>query len=129
MAYRLCQDESCTRVKRLSQRLHVRPSSASKMVSKLAQLGYLKYDHLENILLTDEGRIAGNYLLERHNILERFFVMLRSPCPLEETELVEHMLGDLTVLKLKVLMEFFLQNPDIKKQFNDFRDMVILPKE
>ncbi len=33
--------------------------------------------------------------------------MLRSPRPLEEAELVEHMLGDLTVLEIKVLMEFF----------------------
>ena len=129
MAYRLCLEEKCTRINRLSGRLHVRPSSASKMVSKLVQLGYLRYDSFENVLLTDEGRITGDYLLQRHNTLERFFTMLRSPRPLEEAELVEHMLGDLTVLEIKVLMEFFIQNPDIEKQFKNFRDMVNLPNE
>jgi hypothetical protein len=44
---------------------------------------------------------------------------------LEEAELVEHMLGDLTVLEIKMLMEFFIQNPDVKIQFENFRDMVI----
>jgi Mn-dependent DtxR family transcriptional regulator len=129
MAYRLCLEEKCTRINRLSGRLHVRPSSASKMVSKLVQLGYLRYDSFENVLLTEEGRITGDYLLQRHNTLERFFTMLRSPRPLEEAELVEHMLGDLTVLEIKVLMEFFIQNPDIEKQFKNFRDMVNLPNE
>ncbi len=129
MTYRLCMEESCTRINRLSERLHVRPSSASKMVSKLVQLGYLKYDSLENILLTDEGRITGDYLLERHNTLERFFIMLRSPCPLEEAELVEHMVGDLTVLEIKVLMEFFAQNPDVEKRFKSFRGMAVFPEE
>jgi len=99
------------------------------MVTKLVQLGYLKYNSLENILLTDEGKITGKYLLERHNTLERFFTMLKSPRPLEEAELVEHMLGDLTVLEIKVLMEFFIQNPDIEKQFEKFRDMLIFSKE
>ena len=129
MAYRLCLEESCIRINKLSERLHVRPPSASKMVSKLVQLGYLRYDRFENILLTDEGRVTGCYLLERHNTLEHFFIMLKSQRPLEEAEMVEHMLGDLTVLEIKVLMEFFIQNPDIEKQFKSFRDMVIFPED
>jgi len=55
--------------------------------------------------------------------------MLKSQRPLEEAEMVEHMLGDLTVLEIKVLMEFFIQNPDIEKQFKSFRDMVIFPED
>ncbi|MGC6175080.1 metal-dependent transcriptional regulator [Lacrimispora sp. 38-1] len=128
MAYRLCLEENYTRVNKLSERLHVRPSSASKMVARLVGLGYLEYDSFESILLTGEGRTAGAYLLERHNTVERFFIMVGSPNPLEEAELVEHTLSTLTVLEIKALLEFFTQNPDIEKQFKKFRDTVVFPE-
>ncbi len=56
MAYRLCLQYSYARVNKLSELLHVRPSSASKMISKLANLGYLEYDRHEIILLTEKGQ-------------------------------------------------------------------------
>lgn len=124
MTYRLCIEEKYTRINRLSEYLHVRPSSASKMVSRLVELGYLEYDSLGSILLTGKGRKVGAYLLERHNIMERFFTLVGSANCLEETELVEHMLCPSTVLKIKALMEFFAQNPDIVQQFKSFADNV-----
>ncbi len=113
---------------KISEKLHVRPSSASKMVSKLVALGYLGYDSLDSILLTGEGRRTGAYLLERHHTLERFLNLVGSANPLEETELVEHVLSASTVLEIKALLEFFAQNPDIEKHFRKFRDTVIFPE-
>lgn len=127
MVYRLCLEEKYTRVSKLSERLHVRPSSASKMILKLVELGYLKYDSYESILLTEAGRTTGAYLLERHNIIERFFLLLGSDNPLEETELVEHVLGASTVLKIEALLSF-MQNPDIHKQYKSLRNTVISPE-
>ncbi|MGF7143904.1 Mn-dependent DtxR family transcriptional regulator [Anaerotaenia torta] len=128
MVYRLCIEENYTRINKLSDRLHVRPSSASKMVSRLVGLGYLEYDSFDSILLTNKGRAAGFYLLERHNIIERFFLMLGSPHPLEETELIEHTLSPMTVLEIKALLDFFTQNSDIERQFKAFRDSVVFPE-
>ncbi|MBA4700140.1 MAG: DtxR family transcriptional regulator [Ruminococcus sp.] len=128
MAYRLCLEESYTRVNKLSECLNVRPSSVSKMVSRLVKLGYLEYDRLDSILLTEEGRITGAYLLERHNIIEHFFALAGSSNPLEETELVEHMLSSSTVLRIQTLLKFFEENPDIHRRFKSFRDRTVFPE-
>jgi Mn-dependent DtxR family transcriptional regulator len=90
-------------------------------------VGYLKYDSYESILLTEAGRTTGAYLLERHNIIERFFLLLGSDNPLVETELVEHVLSASTVLKIEALLSF-MQNPDIHKQYKSLRDAVISPE-
>lgn len=125
MAYRLCREKEYTRINKLSESLHVRPSSASKMVSRLAQLGYLEYDSHERILLTEEGRTTGAYLLERHHIMEKFFTLLGSENPLEETELAEHILYSSTVLRIQALLEFFAQNPAVNQQFKSYIDSAV----
>ena len=120
MVYRLCRVENYTRVNKLSESLHVRPSSASKMISKLVELGYLKYDKHDSILLTENGRKSGAYLLERHHIMERFFTLIGSADPLVETELVEHMICSSSVLRIQAMLEFFEQNPEIEEQFKRY---------
>ena len=123
MAYRLCIEEGYTRINKLSESLNVRPSSASKMVSRLSELGFLEYDRLDSIRLTEEGKATGAYLLERHHIMERFFSLVGSSNPLEETELVEHMLCSSTVFKIQAMLEFFAKNPDIIQQLRPFIDL------
>lgn len=129
MVYRLCREENYTRINKLSESLHVRPSSASKMTSKLVEAGYLKYDSLESILLTNAGRKAGAYLLERHHIIERFFTLIGSTDPLVETELVEHMICSSTVLRIQKILEFFEKNPEIEQQFRSFTQRSLNCKE
>lgn len=124
MTYRLCIEESHTRINKLSERLHVRPPSASKMVSRLIALGYLENDSTDRILLTDHGKVTGAYLLERHNIVERFFILIGSPNPLKETEMVEHMLSFTTVLKIQAMLEFFIKNPEAVRRFEAVRNRV-----
>ncbi|RFZ76984.1 DtxR family transcriptional regulator [Lacrimispora amygdalina] len=128
MTYRLCLEEDYTRINKLSEKLNVRPPSASKMVSKLVELDFLKYNNLDNILLTTEGRITGAYLLERHNIIESFFTLVGSANALEETELVEHTLGSATVFRIKRLLEFFTQNPSVNQEFQSFMDLSAFPE-
>lgn len=126
MTYRLCLEENYTRINKLSEKLNVRPSSASKMVSRLIELDFLKYNNLDNILLTTEGRITGAYLLERHNIIESFFTLIGSANALEETELVEHTLCSFTVLRIKTLLEFLTQNPSVNQELKSFMDLSAL---
>lgn len=122
MAYRLCAREGYTRINKLSECLNVRPPSTSKMVSRLIALGFLEYDRLDRIRLTEKGGTAGAYLMERHHIMERFFSLVGSINPLEETELVEHMLCASTVHKIQALVEFFAQNPSLYRQLLTFID-------
>jgi len=128
MTYRLCLEEDYTRINKLSEKLNVRPSSASKMVYKLVELDFLKYNNLDNILLTTEGRITGAYLLERHNIIESFFTLVGSANALEETELVEHTLASDTVFRIKSLLEFLTKNPSVNQEFKSFMDLSAYPE-
>lgn len=121
MAYRLCLENDYTRVGKLSELLNVKPSSASKMIFKLANLGYLKYDRYEIIQLTDSGREIGEYLLKRHETVESFLTLIGSSNPLEETELIEHSLSSSTVSDLNDLLEYFKLNISAQKSFDDFK--------
>lgn len=120
MVYRLCREENYTRINKLSERLNVKPSSASKMVARLVELGLLTYDRLDSIRLTEEGTVTGAYLLKRHHIVEQFLSLIGSPNPLEETELVEHVLCSSTVFRIQALLKFFQQSEDIRQRLKAF---------
>lgn len=121
MAYRLCSEHHYTRVVQLSALLHVKPSSVSKMVLKLVELGYLEYDSQELILLTEKGYQYGTYLLYRHNTVEQFLKLIGNANPLKETELVEHSLSPSTVLHLDSLLTYFERNENVRIDFKMFQ--------
>ena len=72
MVYRSSVKEGYVRINVLSDMLNVRPSSATKMVQKLAELGLVDYKKYGIIFLTENGKKYGKFLLERHNIIENF---------------------------------------------------------
>lgn len=121
MTYRICNQSSYARVGKLSEMLHVKPSSASKMISKLAELGYLEYDKYEVILLTEKGREYGAYLLYRHQIIEQFLSLIGCNNPLEETELIEHSLSADTVENLNDLHGFFSSDKTAYQAYLNFK--------
>ncbi|SHI10277.1 iron (metal) dependent repressor, DtxR family [Sporobacter termitidis DSM 10068] len=121
MAYRLCLQNEYTRVGKLSELLNVKPPSASKMIFKLANLGFLEYDRYEIILLTEKGRELGAYLLRRHNTVEEFLKLIGCANPLEEAELIEHSLSPSTVRDLNDLLEFFSSNAEARSAYEAYR--------
>lgn len=120
MVCRQCRENGYTRVSRISELLNVRPSSASKMISRLVKLGYLKYDSYESILLEEKGEQAGSYLLYRHHTVEQFLRLIGNDNPLKEVELIEHSLNSSTVAQVSSLLDFFTENLSIKKQYIEF---------
>lgn len=122
MVYRLCLEHGYTRVGIISEELHVKPSSTSKMVSRLVDLGYLEYDRYESILLTKKGRESGAYLLGRHNTVEQLLQLIGCGNPLEETELIEHSLSPETVSRLNTLLSFFNSDHCSQKRYEAFKE-------
>lgn len=120
MVYRLCKEHAYARVGQLSALLNVKPSSASKMIFKLANLGYIKYDRYEIIQLTESGREIGEYLLKRHETLEKFLLLIGNANPLIETELVEHSLSASTVSDLDILLGFFEENGEVLRKYREY---------
>lgn len=121
MVYRLCMQNHYTRIGRVSESLHVRPSSASKMVVKLAEKGFVECDKYEIILLTEKGRSTGAYLLYRHETVERFLHLIGRKELLAEAELIEHVIGDETVALINTLLAFFEKNSESKSQLQAFQ--------
>jgi Mn-dependent DtxR family transcriptional regulator len=121
MTYRLCIQHGYARVGKLSELLHVKPSSASKMILKLSDQGYLESERYDVIRLTEKGRSEGAFLLDRHDKVERFLNLIGSIDPLGETELIEHSLSPSTVSDLSDLLAFFREEEGLKEKFDAFK--------
>jgi len=113
MAYRLGKAKGYTRIGDLAEALHVQPPSASKMVQKLSDLGYFNYQKYGLIEFTIQGQDLGNYLLSRHQIIDRFLTLIGvTQGGLEETEKIEHNLSEETVHRLELLVSFLAQSDE-----------------
>lgn len=104
MICRHIREKGYIRMSFLADQLHVRSSSASKMVGKLTELGLVRFEKYGLIFPTDKGMEIGEYLLWRHDVLDRFFRTLNhSEDELRQVELVEHFIDRPTLLNLERL--------------------------
>ena len=104
MICRMFADRQSVKVGDLAKKLHVKPSSASKMIQHLNALGYIHAPKYGVIELTGKGQAAGNYLLYRHDVLHRFLRLLnKSEDELEQVEKIEHFLNRTTIENLDAL--------------------------
>ncbi|MGI6588779.1 MAG: transcriptional regulator MntR [Peptococcia bacterium] len=118
MSYRLSADKGYARMGDLAEALHVQPPSASKMVQKLTELGYVHYEKYGLIELTKEGRDLGEYLLQRHQVIEKLLTLLGvTTNVLEQTEKIEHNISEETTEKIAALVEFMENN----QAWSDFK--------
>ncbi|MHB8062210.1 MAG: iron dependent repressor, metal binding and dimerization domain protein [Ruminiclostridium sp.] len=122
MIYRKSLKEGYLRINKLAQLLNVKASSASKMVQKLGELELLNYEKYGIIILTENGKEIGNFLLSRHNIIGKFLKTIGiNENLLVETELIEHNIRSNTLKNIKMLNEFFEKKPEIIKMFEEFK--------
>lgn len=106
MMYRLYRNHENIRIKRLSEILHVKPSSASKMANILKTSGYVEFEKYGQISLTTKGKTMGDYLLYRHEILQQFFCYINhSDNELTLVEKIEHFINKETVDNIKTWLD------------------------
>lgn len=74
MVCRMEEEGEPIRVSSLAASLHVRPSSASKMLDNLKKAGYIDFKKYGSIMVTEKGYEEGRYLLHRHQVLQDFSV-------------------------------------------------------
>lgn len=104
MIVRLQRGGHAVRVIDLSQHLHVKAPSVTKMVQQLAQGGLVCVQRYGDIALTEKGTALGDYLLYRHDVLHRFLRLLNgSDSELEQVEKIEHFIDERTVKNLEQL--------------------------
>ncbi len=121
MVCRLSKDKGYTRIGDLAKALNVQPSSASKMVQKLADLSFLNYEKYGMIELSDKGEELGAYLLHRHESIEEFLKIIGvTEGLLEETEKIEHNISEETMLRIRILVNFMLEKQERINAFNRY---------
>ncbi len=122
MIYRNSKEDGYIRINILADQLHVKAASASRMVQKLGEMGLLNYRKYEIILLNENGKKLGEYLLERHLVIENFLKLINCDEDLlQQTELMEHSINPRTVDKIKILNSFFSSNKNISDIFIEFQ--------
>lgn len=123
MIYRLSREKGYTRIAQLSNALNVQPPAATRMVQKLAIMKLIKYQKYGILELEDSGKLLGESLIERHNIVEKFLKVLGvgEDMLLEETEKTEHMLSSETLHCVSVFIGFFECNQYFAAEYENFK--------
>lgn len=125
MIYRLSLNSGFTRIHELSQALNIQPPSATKMVQRLSELSFIKYEKYGVIMLQENGKKLGEALLARHNHIEVFLKTMgvNESLILEETEKMEHTISHQTVQCFGYFVSFMHENPEFEKGFSDYRKL------
>lgn len=108
MIYKIHAAGEAIRVGVVAQKLNVKPSSATKMVSNLKNQGLVLSEKYGYIQLTEAGAELGKYLVFRHDTLHRFLCYInRSDDELEQVEKIEHFINAETVENINRFLDTF----------------------
>lgn len=105
MICRHSKENGYIRISHLAVLLNVKTSSASKMVVNLNKIGYVEYEKYGIVKPSQKGWEMGDYLLYRHNLLNRFFCYInQSENELEQIEQIEHYINYDTIKNIEKLL-------------------------
>lgn len=121
--YLSIQQKGYARSVDIASSLNVLPSSVTKMMQKLDEEGYGIYEKYRGFVLTDRGTNVAKKLVEKHEMLEDFLKMIgvHNKNIYEEVEKLEHYISKETSLCLSTLLDFFEDNPSVKKDYINYR--------
>jgi len=106
------QNRGYARTCEIAKNLQISPSSAVEMVGRLASLNLVVWKRYEGVYLTPEGRVHGEIIHIRHEMLRRFFEFIGVPKEIANAEacIIEHELTPVTTAAIGNLVRF-LQTP------------------
>ncbi len=116
--YELVEQKGYATTVDISNFLNVSSSSVTKMMQRLDETGYLKYEKYRGIRLTEEGiRIAQN-IRSRHGLLAEFFriIGVDEESANNDAEGIEHHLHPETIRKLEEFINILKKNPSLLKR-------------
>lgn len=123
MIYRKSLEQPYMRINILAQLLNVNNSSATKMVQKLGEFGFVNYEKYGIVTLTDKGVKLGKLLLNRHIVLENFLLFIGcTEDALRQTELIEHNISWETFNNIKILYDFITKDKNLLERYIIFKN-------
>jgi len=113
IVYRLSEAKGYVRAVDIADYLNVQSSSVTRMVQKLDEAGFVKYERYRNISLTPLGRRYGSFLVWRDETLKQFLRILNAGAGVDEqVEGIEHYVTPHTMSLISNLLRYFTLHPD-----------------
>lgn len=113
MVYKLMQEKGYVRAVDLAAALQFQASSVTKMIQKLDEAGFIRYEKYRNIALTPLGEKYGRFLAWRDAKLNEFFILLNAKSGIkEQVEGIEHYITPRSMVLFDMLISFFKQHPE-----------------
>lgn len=113
MFFRIVSSKGYIRPVDLSNAIDVKPSSVTRMIQKLDEAGFIKYEKYRNIALTEKGMTYGRFLVWRDEKLKEFFRLSKENARVEEqVEGIEHYINPTTMRFIRNLIIYFGSDPN-----------------
>lgn len=123
MIYRLVKEKGYIRAVDLSEALQFQASSITKMIQKLDEAGFIKYEKYRNIALTPMGEKYGSFLVWRDSTLKIFLRLLNAKVGVDEqVEGMEHYITPKTMQLINNLITYFESNPQALQSFHALQE-------
>lgn len=121
--YKLIHEKGYARVSDIAEGLEVHPSSVTKMIQKLDKDNYLIYEKYRGLILTGKGKKIGKRLVDRHQLLENFLIMIgvENEYIYTDVEGIEHHLSWNSITCIEALVEYFRRNPQRLQELGHLR--------
>ncbi|MCS7094467.1 MAG: hypothetical protein NZ988_01475 [Thaumarchaeota archaeon] len=100
--------------------LNVKLPAVTKMLKRLHELGYIKYERYRGFVLTASGRELASEVLRRHGVLVDFLRVLgvTEEVAEAEAEYLEHGLSSDTLKRLIGVIELFRRKPELLQELS-----------
>lgn len=97
----------------VSRYMNVSAPSVTKMLQRLDENGYLKYEKYRGINLTPKGNSLADAIRQKHGILLEFFWILgiEHETANQDAEGIEHHLNPRTIKQLRKFITYMKSNP------------------
>jgi len=109
------------RVTDLSKKLNVSLPSVTKALGRLREKQYIIYEPYGEIILTEQGKKLGSFLVERNQLLQEFLTLICAKCDIAaEAEAMEHYLSGETIKAIQKTVKFFKNYPELYKTYLEY---------
>jgi Mn-dependent DtxR family transcriptional regulator len=101
--------------------LRISQSSVTRMMQRLHEMGFVNYEKHRGLTLTPRGRKVALDIRKRHELLERFLILLGVDGRPREAAIegIEHHLPAEALSRLAALTTFLENRPEIMAEFRD----------
>jgi Mn-dependent DtxR family transcriptional regulator len=116
--YELIEDKGYARMIDIARSLRKRQASVTRMVQKLGETGFVRYEKYRGLVLTSKGKGVARAVRRRHQALEQFFGLLgvNGETAQRDLEGIEHHLSSGSVERIEQLVQFLRENPSVLRR-------------